>query len=84
MRNIFIEKEPGYNCEHQTYLSSKQSRVWIDMSSDCAKMLFLLFLNFLILNLRLSSPHLTLFRMNLFRAASSTFDLTFSFVKSSI
>ena len=23
--NIFIEKEPGYNCEHQTYSNSKQS-----------------------------------------------------------
>ena len=84
MHNIFIEKEPGYNCEHQTYSNSKHSCFWIDMSSNCVKMLFLLFLNFLILNLRLSSPHLTLFRMSLFGAASSIFDLTFSFVKSSI
>ena len=30
--NIFIEKEPGYNCEHQTYSNPKQSCFWIDMS----------------------------------------------------
>ena len=47
MRIIFIEKEPGYNCEHQTDSNSKQSRFWKDMSKNCAKMSFLLFLNFL-------------------------------------
>ena len=45
-RNIFIEKEPGYNCEHQTYSNSKQSRLRIGMSSDFTKMIFPLFLNF--------------------------------------
>ena len=40
-----MEKEPGCNCEHRTYSNSKQSRFWIDISSDCAKMLFLPFLN---------------------------------------
>ena len=39
--NIFIEKEPGYNCKHQAY--SEQSPIWIDMLRDCLKM-FVLFL----------------------------------------
>ena len=53
--NIFIEKEPGYNCEHPTYSNSKQSRFLIDTMSDCTKMLFLLFLNFLNLSEKLHS-----------------------------